>query len=168
MGRISDTDRARNAAAIRAAMDRLLRGELPPGGRCDLKTLAAEAGVTRNGFYPKKDRDGSVREGPYQHLGDEFVRRLAALREAGEAPDPRDAQIERLRAQNAELEDRLADRDKSIEELTAFKKLALSRLAAQHDEIMHLRSPRPSPEPTPPAKLTTVPRARTTIVGACS
>ncbi|MDQ0904217.1 hypothetical protein QFZ22_000202 [Streptomyces canus] len=66
------------------------------------------------------------------------------------------------------MKDRLADRDKSIEELTAFKKLALSRLAAQQGEIMHLRSPQPSPEPTPPAKLTTVPRARTTIIGTCS
>ncbi|WP_225812181.1 hypothetical protein [Streptomyces spinosus] len=44
----------RKEEAIRAAMDRLLRGELPPGGRCNLKTLAAEAGVTRTGFYPKK------------------------------------------------------------------------------------------------------------------
>ncbi|MFF4354803.1 hypothetical protein [Streptomyces sp. NPDC001530] len=168
MGRISDTERTRNEEAIRAAMDRLLRGELPPGGRCDLKTLAAEAGVTRTGFYSKKDRDGSVREGPYQHLGDEFVRRLAALREAGEAPDPRDAQIERLKAQNSELKDRLADRDETIEELTAFKKLALSRLVAQHEEIAHLRSPQSSPELSPPAKLTTVPRARTTVIGTCN
>ncbi|MGW2607664.1 hypothetical protein ACWC4A_25040 [Streptomyces mirabilis] len=167
MGRISDTDRTRNEEAIRAAMDRLLRGDLPPGGRCDLKTLAAEAGVTRTGFYPKKDRDGSVREGPYQHLGDEFVRRLAALREAGEMPDPRDAQIERLKAHNAELKDRVADRDKAVEELTAFKKLALSRLAAQHDEIMHLRSTQQSPEPPPLTRLTTVPRARTTVIGTC-
>ncbi|MCX5318021.1 hypothetical protein [Streptomyces sp. NBC_00154] len=168
MGRISDTDRSRNEEAIRAAMDRLLRGELPPGGRCDLKTLAADAGVTRTGFYPKRDRDGSVREGPYQHLGDEFVRRLAAHREAGEAPDPRDAQIERLKAQNAELKDRVTERDATIEELTEFKKLALSRLAAQHDEITHLRSPQPSPEPLPPAKLATVPRTRTTAIGTCS
>ncbi|WP_405734878.1 hypothetical protein OG607_41315 [Streptomyces sp. NBC_01537] len=168
MGQISSTERRRNEEAIRAAMDRLLRGELPPGGRCDLKTLAAEAGVTRTGFYPKKDRDGSVREGPYQHLGDEFVRRLAALREAGEMPDPRDAQIERLKAQNAELKDRLADRHETIEELTAFKKLALSRLAAQHEEITHLRSPQSSPEPSPPAKLATVPRARTTVIGTCN
>ncbi|MFF1657746.1 hypothetical protein [Streptomyces sp. NPDC058255] len=168
MGRISDTDRTRNEEAIRAAMDRLLRGELPPGGRCDLKTLAAEAGVTRTGFYPKKDRDGTVREGPYQHLGDEFVRRLTALREAGEVPDPRDAQIERLKAQNAELKDRVADRDATIEELTQFKKLALSRLAAQHDEIMHLRSLQQSPELPPPAKLATVPRARTTVIGTCN
>jgi hypothetical protein len=168
MGRISDADRTRNEEAIRAAMDRLLRGELPPGGRCDLKTLAVEAGVTRTGFYPKKDRNGSVREGPYQHLGDEFVRRLAALREAGEMLDPRDAQIERLKAQNLELKDRVSDRDETIEELTAFKKLALSRLAAQHDEIMHLRGQQPSPEPPPPARLATVPRAGTTVIGSCS
>ena len=30
---------------------------LPPGGTRDLTTLAAEAGVTRTGFYPKKNRD---------------------------------------------------------------------------------------------------------------
>ncbi|MCX5276780.1 MULTISPECIES: hypothetical protein [Streptomyces] len=168
MGRISDTDRTRNEEAIRAAMDRLLRGELPPGGRCDLKTLAAEAGVTRTGFYPKKDRDGSVRAGPYQHLGDEFVRRLAAHREARKMPDPRDAQIERLKAQNAELKSRVASKDKIIEELTAFKKLALSRLAAQHDEIVHLRSPQLPAEPSPRAGLAAVPRARTNGIGSCS
>lgn len=57
MGRISDSYRARNENAIRAAMDRLMRGELPPGGKCDLKTLARESGVTRTGFYPKKNRE---------------------------------------------------------------------------------------------------------------
>ncbi|EHM28776.1 hypothetical protein SPW_2816 [Streptomyces sp. W007] len=134
-------------------MDRLLRGELPTGGRCDLKTLAAEAGVNRTGFYPKKDRKGTVCDGPYQHLGDEFARRLTALRQAGTVPDPRDAQIERLKARNAELTDRIAAQDAAIEELIAFKKLALSRLAAQHEEIQHLRVPRP------PARLTAVARA---------
>ncbi|MFB8777954.1 hypothetical protein [Streptomyces broussonetiae] len=79
MARISDETRTRNEQAIRAAMDRMLRGELPPGGKCDLKTLAAEAGVTRTGFYPKKNRDGTERPGPYQHLGEEFERRLRAL-----------------------------------------------------------------------------------------
>ncbi|MFD8351513.1 hypothetical protein ACFV1X_21550 [Streptomyces coelicoflavus] len=167
MGQISSVGRRRNEDAIRAAMDRLLRGELPPGGRCDLKTLAAEAGVNRTGFYPKKDRDGSVREGPYQHLGDKFVRRMAALREAGEVPDPRDAQIERLKAHTAELKARLADRDATIGELTAFKKLALSRLAAQHDEIMHLRCPQPSLGPSAPGELASVPRTRTTVIGTC-
>ncbi|MFF3994393.1 hypothetical protein ACFYX8_13920 [Streptomyces cyaneofuscatus] len=163
MGRISNSDRSRNEEAIRAAMDRLLRGDLPIGGRCDLKTLAAEAGVTRTGFYPKKDRDGTIREGPYQHLGEEFVRRLAALREAWEVVDPRDAQIERLKARNAELKGRVADRDKTVEELTAFKKLALSRLAAQQAEIEHLRSPEP-----PPARLADIPRNRGDVIGSCS
>jgi hypothetical protein len=64
VGRISDSDRARNEDAIRAAMDRLLRGELPPGGKCDLKTLAVESGVTRTGFYPKKNGDGRPRQRP--------------------------------------------------------------------------------------------------------
>ncbi|GAA2974085.1 hypothetical protein [Streptomyces enissocaesilis] len=139
MGRISDSDRARNEDAIRAAMDRLLRGELPPEGKCDLKTLALESGVTRTGFYPKKNRDGTTRPGPYQHLAQEFERRLTALRQAGEIVDPRAAQVERLKAQVAELKDRVAKRDEALAELTAFKTLAVSRIAAQHSEIERLR-----------------------------
>ncbi|WP_405186533.1 hypothetical protein OG582_21110 [Streptomyces anulatus] len=139
MPRISEDAKSRNEAAIRAAMDRLLAGELPPGGKCDIKTLAAEAGVSRTAFYPKKDRDGSARPGPYQHLAEEFERRLRALQEAGEVVDPRVAQIERLKTQVAELKERVARRDAELAELAAFKPLALSRLAAQHDEIMRLR-----------------------------
>ncbi|MER6618276.1 hypothetical protein [Streptomyces xantholiticus] len=139
MGRISDSDRARNEDAIRAAMDRLLRGELPPGGKCDLKTLAVESGVTRTGFYPKKNRDGSPRPGPYQHLAEEFERRLVALQQAGKIVDPRAAQIERLQAQVAELKDRVIKRDEALAELTAFKTLAGSRIAAQQAEIELLR-----------------------------
>ncbi|MFF3400347.1 hypothetical protein ACFYW6_17675 [Streptomyces sp. NPDC002659] len=139
MPRISDADRARNEEAVRAAMDRLLRGELPPGGKCDLKTLAAEAGVTRTGFYPKKNLDGTTRPGPYQHLGEEFERRLRAQRDAGEAPDPRTAQIERLKAENAELKKRITARDESIAELKAFRTQAVSQLAAQHQAIERLR-----------------------------
>jgi hypothetical protein len=67
MGRITDQDRQHNETAIRAAMDRLLAGGLPEDSRRDIKTLAAMAGVTRTGFYPKKNRDGSSRPGPYQH-----------------------------------------------------------------------------------------------------
>ncbi|MER5824757.1 hypothetical protein ABT086_21520 [Streptomyces mirabilis] len=40
--------------------------------------------MTRTDFYPQEDRDSSVRGGSYQRLGDEFVRRSAALQEAGE------------------------------------------------------------------------------------
>ncbi|WP_431047113.1 hypothetical protein ACQUSR_33455 [Streptomyces sp. P1-3] len=140
MPRISEDTKARNEAAIRAAMDRLLAGELPPGGKCDIKTLAAEAGVSRTAFYPKKNRDGSARPGPYQHLAEEFERRLTALQEAGQIVDPRNAQIERLKTQVAELQTRIIKRDADLAELTAFKTLAISRLAAQHDEIQRLRS----------------------------
>lgn len=120
-------------------MGRLLRGELPASGKCDLKALAAEAGVPRSGFYAKKNRDGTTRPGPYQHLGEEFERRLKAQRNAGEAPDPRAAQIERLKAQVAELKERVAKRDEALAELIAFKTLAVSRLTAQHEEIERLR-----------------------------
>ncbi|QCD54246.1 hypothetical protein [Streptomyces hawaiiensis] len=139
MARISTEARARNEEAVRAAMDRLLKGDLPHGGSCDLKTLATEAGVTRTAFYPKKNRDGTKRPGPYQHLAEEFERRLRALQETGHIVDPRAAQIERLKTQVSELKERLARRDETVAELTAFKELAVSRLAAQHDEIQRLR-----------------------------
>jgi hypothetical protein len=115
-------------------MDRLLGGEIPPGGWCDIKTLAAEAGVTRTGFYPK---DG--RPGPYQHLAAEFHRRLTALHDTGGSPDPRGAQIARLKDGNNTLRRRLAGKDTLIAELTSFRQQALSRLTAQHDEIQRLR-----------------------------
>lgn len=134
MSRLSDTDRAANEAAIRAAMDRLLRGEIPPGGRCDLKTLATMAGVNRTGFYPKGDR-----RGPYQYLAEEFERRLRVLQEAGDIPDPRDAQITMLKDEVSRLKQRLAGNKGRLEELTDFKTLAVSRLAAQHAEIERLR-----------------------------
>lgn len=57
--------------------------------------------------------------------------------------------MERLKAQNPDLKDRVTDRDATIEELTEFKELALARLAAQHDEIMRLRSPQLFFEPAP-------------------
>jgi hypothetical protein len=44
--RISATQRQANENRIRTAMDRLLRGEIPSGGRCDIKTLADEAGFS--------------------------------------------------------------------------------------------------------------------------
>jgi hypothetical protein len=134
MPRLSTTARERNEAAIRDAMNRLLAGQVPPGGGCDLKTLAAEAGVTRTGFYPKNNRPG-----PYQHLADEFHRRLRQLQAEGTTPDPRTAQIARLKTDNATLQTRLAVALAEIDDLTAFKNLALSRLAAQHEEITRLR-----------------------------
>ncbi|MFI2345873.1 hypothetical protein ACH492_02180 [Streptomyces sp. NPDC019443] len=139
MARISDETRRDNEAAIRHAMERLLAGDLPAGSKCDIKTLAAQAGVARTGFYPKKNRDGTTRPGPYQHLAEEFERRLTALQQAGEIVDPRAAQIERLKAQVDALKDRAAKRDEALAELNAFKTAAVSQIAAQHDEITRLR-----------------------------
>ncbi|MEN8649465.1 hypothetical protein ABCR94_02120 [Streptomyces sp. 21So2-11] len=139
MARLTSDAREHNEQAVRAAMDRLLAGDLPSGGKCDLKTLAAQAGVSRTAFYPKKNRDGTTRPGPYQHLAEEFERRLTTLQDAGQITDPRAAQIERLKTQVAELKERLARRDEALTELTEFKTLAVSRLAAQHQEIERLR-----------------------------
>jgi hypothetical protein len=128
--RITDDQRAANEDRIRAAIDRLLRGEIPPGGRCDVKTLAREAGVDRTALYGGR---------PYAHLREEFERRLRTLERAGEQPDPRDAQIMRLKDDAARLNERLAQSAATITDLTAFRNQALARLAAQHDEITRLR-----------------------------
>ncbi|WP_189788198.1 hypothetical protein [Streptomyces capitiformicae] len=148
MARISDETRRDNEAAIRHVMDRLLAGEVPAGSKCDIKTLATQAGVARTGFYPKKNRDGSPRPGPYQHLTEEFERRLAELRETGVIPDRQTAQIERLKEQVSGLKERLAARDEQIGGLTDCRERALSQIAAQRMEIERrsgsARSPRRS------------------------
>jgi septal ring factor EnvC (AmiA/AmiB activator) len=113
---------------IRAAADALLRGDIPPDGKCDISTLARRSGVSRAALYRS-----------YPHLKTEFEQRLAALRAIGTAPDPRDAQIIRLKKDNDKLRQKLADRDATLRDLQQFKTLAISRLAAQHDEINRLR-----------------------------
>jgi hypothetical protein len=126
--RTSPEQRRQAERRIRAAADALLRGDIPPDGKCDVTTLARQAGVSRAALYRS-----------YPHLKEEFERRLAALRAGGTAPDPRDAQITRLKADNDELRRKLADRDTAIRDLEQFRTLALSRLAAQPDEIRRLR-----------------------------
>ncbi|WP_043267203.1 hypothetical protein [Streptomyces sp. CT34] len=165
MARLTETDKARNEAAIRAAMERILAGRLPPGGKADLKTLATMAGITRTGFYPKKNRDGTPRPGPYQHLAEEFERRLRELHAAGEIVDPRAAQIERLKREIAEMKERITARDEQLAELSEFKTLAISRLVAQHDEIERLRRQLASTGPVRPLPTSTSSRAP---YGSCS
>jgi len=113
---------------IRAAADALLRGDIPPDGKCDITTLARQAGVSRAALYRS-----------YPHLKEEFERRLAAVHARGTAPDPRDTQVTRLKAHNDEFRQKLTERDDAIRDLEQFRELALSRLAAQHDEITRLR-----------------------------
>jgi hypothetical protein len=128
--RLSPQQRHASETRIRQAMDRLLRGDLPPGGKCDIKTLAREAGIDRTAFYGTR---------PYTRLREEFENRLHVIRQAGNTPDARDAQIARQKDQIKALRERLTRQDKTIAELTAIKTAALSRLAAQHEEITQLR-----------------------------
>jgi hypothetical protein len=151
--RISAEQRSQNQTRIRAAMDRLLDGQIPPGGKCDIKTLAREANIDRTAFYGTR---------PYAHLRQEFDQRLQALHAAGDLPDPRDAQIARLKNEIDTLKQGIARRDQTIAELADVKAVALSRLAAQHDEITRLR--REVGSTSPVRRLPT----RATTIGPCS
>lgn len=87
--------------------------------------MPRRAGVSRAALYRS-----------YPHLKEEFERRLAAVHASGTAaPDPRDAQITRLKTQNGKFRQKLADRDSAVRDLEQFKVTAPSRLAAQHDKI---------------------------------
>jgi hypothetical protein len=61
------------------------------------------------------------------------------LGQAGEQPDPRDAQTVRLRDEITMLKERLTRAASTISELAGFRDQALARLTAQHDEITRLR-----------------------------
>jgi hypothetical protein len=152
--RITAAQRTENENRIRTVMDRLLRGEIPPGSRCDIKTLAREAGVDRTAFYGTR---------PYTHLRTEFEHHLQALQQADETPDPREAQIARLKAETTTLKERLAQSVITIDALTEFRTQALARLVAQHEEITRLRG-----TATTASRVTRLPGARTTIIGSCS
>ncbi len=128
--RLTTERRQASEQRIRAAADQLIGGDIPAGGRCDVKTLARLAGVDRAAFYGKR---------PYAALREDFERRVLALQATGQHADPRDTQIARLTGQVTTLTTRVADRDTTIAGLTAFKAAALSRLAAQHQEITRLR-----------------------------
>ncbi|MFF2808259.1 hypothetical protein ACFVT2_14020 [Streptomyces sp. NPDC058000] len=154
--RFSAVQHTENENRIRAAMDRLLRGEIPPGGKCDIKTLANEAAVDRTAFYGTR---------PYSHLRVEFEQCLNAMHQAGEIPDPREAQIVRLKAENTKLRERLAQSEQTVDELSDFRGHALARLAAQHEEIVHLRQTAAAA-----SRVVRLPAARssTTVIGSCS
>lgn len=130
--RISDQQRRDTEQRIRAAGRALLAGEIPSGGKCDVTTLARQAGISRAALYRS-----------YPHLKAEFEQQLTQSRALGCAPDPRDAQILQLKEDNARLKERLAGHQAVLDELREFKTLALSRLAAQHEEITHLRTAPP-------------------------
>lgn len=63
----------------------------------------------------------------------------ATLLAVGVVVDPRAAQIDRLKDEVTVLRGRVASRDEKIAELTEFKTMAVSRLAAQPEEMQRLR-----------------------------
>jgi hypothetical protein len=126
---VPDDKRQQAEQRVRAAAAALLAGDIPAGGRCDISTLARQAGVSRATLYRT-----------YPHLKEQFEHDMAAAAAGGGHPDPRDAQIARLKAQNAALKTRCASQDQAITALRDQRALALSRLAAQHDEIQRLRA----------------------------
>jgi hypothetical protein len=126
--RLNPAQRLATEQRIRQVMDHLLGGDIPPGGRCDIAALARQAGVDRTAFYGTK---------PYARLREEFEQRLAARRQAGH--DPRDAQVIHLKSDIDALRKRLTAREEQAAADLAFKNAALSRLAAQHQEITRLR-----------------------------
>jgi hypothetical protein len=126
--RVSDEQRRHTGQRIRAAAGALLRGEIPPGGKCDITTLAQQAGISRAALYRS-----------YPHLKAEFEQQLTQQRASGQAPDPRDSQITRLKTENAGLRHRILQKDTELSDLQQFKTLATSRLAAQHEEICRIR-----------------------------
>lgn len=152
--RITAAQRIQNENRIRTTMDRLLRGEIPPGGGCDIKTLATQAGVDRTAFYGSR---------PYAHLRAEFEHRLRLLQQEGETPDPKIAQIDQLKTDLAKLKHRLAQAESRIEDLSDFRTQALARIAAQHDEIERLRTTPTSSTST----VTLLPSARQKLTGPC-
>ena len=153
--RITAAARTQNEMRIRAVMDRLLRGEIPSGGNCDVKTLARESGVDRTAFYGNR---------PYARLREEFENRLKRLRETGQTPDPKIAQVDRLKAENAKLKERLTQAEQSIEVLGNFRSQALARLAAQHEEIIRLRT---AADATARVVRLPAPRAQQQAIGPC-
>jgi hypothetical protein len=121
-------DRADVETRIRDAMRQLLDGPIPDGLKCDITSLCVLSGVPRATLYRT-----------YPHLKADFERQQTAARNSGHQPDPRLAQIERLKAENTKLRERLSAKDTEIAALQTFRIEALSRLAAQHDEITGLR-----------------------------
>ncbi|MFD0622539.1 hypothetical protein ACFQ2K_06535 [Streptomyces sanglieri] len=100
---------------VRAAMQQLLAGPVPEGLKCDVKSLCTLAGVPRATLYRT-----------YPHLKAEFDRQRTTAREAGQQPDPRLAQIERLKAEVATLRERLSRKNAQLDALKQLQAEALS------------------------------------------
>ena len=84
---------------IRAAAGALLRGDIPPGGKCDITTLARQAGVSRATLYRS-----------YPHLKEEFESGSPPSRPA-EPPRPPRRPDRPAQSRERRLRQRLAGRE---------------------------------------------------------
>lgn len=123
-------------------------------------TGCAARGAPEN---PPSTAPSSTAPAPYAHLREEFEHRLTSLQQADETPDPRDAQIARLKGEITTLKERITRSQSTVEELTDFRARALDRLAAQHEEIVHLRETAAAA-----GHVTRLPTARSATIGSCS
>ena len=75
--RTTAEQRRQTEQQIRAAADALLRGDIPPDGKCDVTTLARQAGVSRAALYRT-----------YPHLKEEFESASRRSAPPGTPPTP--------------------------------------------------------------------------------
>ena len=133
--RLTPRQRLLNEQKIRAAADQLISGDIPPGGRCDVKTLARLAGIDRAAFYGSR---------PYTALREDFERRLqfdAHRRRTSRPPGRPDRPAHTA---DHHLNPAGHRPGATITDLTSFKTVALSRITAQHNEITRLRRTGPA------------------------
>lgn len=89
VARISDETRRDNESAIRQVMDRLLAGEIPARSKCDIKTLAAQAGVARTGLLPQEEPRRLATAGALPAPGGGVRTPTGRAPRAGSRPGPR-------------------------------------------------------------------------------
>ncbi|MGW3142478.1 hypothetical protein [Streptomyces sp. NPDC001139] len=85
------------------------------------------------------------------------------MRETGEIPDPRDAQMSPLKRENTKLPERLAQSEQTSTSSPIFRNQALAHFADQHEEVVRLRE-----VAVGKAKVSRLPGPRTTVIGSCS
>src|SRR6266568_2622590 len=76
--RISNERRRDTEQRVQGAARAMLAGEIPAGGKCDITTLARQAGISRATLYRS-----------YPHLKAEFEAQLAQRQASGSAAAPR-------------------------------------------------------------------------------
>ncbi|MBG0741171.1 hypothetical protein IV500_17520 [Paeniglutamicibacter antarcticus] len=120
-------DRSQVENRIRAAIQTLLADEIPPGMNRDITSLCALAGVPRATVYRT-----------YPHLKAIFEEQRSHQQDTATNTDAETHQ--KIPFEKDRLQLKLTAMTTKVHELEHFKSTALSRLAAQHEEILRLRS----------------------------